>query len=87
MPCTECIKKRTDVDTVAQGTHSSSALPMAKNEIGQEGNLCIVEPEEQDRGFDVVGVKYINLDSIKFVIFTKLDSSMGQRQTCINIQS
>ena len=26
-------------------------------------------------------VKYINLDSVKFVIFTKLESSMSQRQT------
>ena len=41
------------------------------------------EPDEQDRRFDVVWVKYFNLDSIKSVIFTTLESSMSQRQTCI----
>ena len=37
----------------------------------------------QYRSFDVVRVKYINLDSVKSVIFYKLESSISQKQTCI----
>ena len=51
--------------------------------IGEEDNLCVGEPDEQDRSFDAVRVKYINLDSTKCIIFTKLESSMSQRQTCL----
>ena len=38
-------------------------------------------PEDKDHSFDVVRVKYINLDSIKPVLFTKLESSTSQRLT------
>ena len=37
----------------------------------------------QDRCTDLLGVKYINLDSMKSVIFSKLDSRTSQRQTHI----
>ena len=40
--------------------------------IGQEDDLCVSEPEEQDRNIDVVRVKYINLDTDMSVIFTAL---------------
>ena len=53
------------------------------HDIGQEGDLCIVELEEQDRKFDAVRVKYLNIDTIKSITFTKLESSTSQRQTCI----
>ena len=33
----------------------------------------VVESEEQERSFDTVRVKYINLDSVKFVVYTKLE--------------
>ena len=51
------------------------------HDIGQDGDSCVVEPEEQDRSFDVVRVKYIDLDSIKSIIFTDSESSTNQRQT------
>ena len=51
------------------------------HDIGQDADSCIVEPEEQDRSFDVVRVKYIDLDSIKSIIFTDLEFSTDQRQT------
>ena len=51
--------------------------------IEQEGNLHVIEPGEQDKSFDVVRVKYINLDCIKSIIFTQEESGTGQRQTHI----
>ena len=45
----------------------------------REGELQPVKSEDQDRSFDVVKVKYINLDSIRSVIFTKLESSISHR--------
>ena len=39
------------------------------------------EPNESDRNFYVVRVKYINLNSVEFMTFTKLGMSTGQRQT------
>ena len=33
------------------------------HDIGQDDDLHLVEPDEQDRSFDVVRVKYINLDN------------------------
>ena len=53
------------------------------NNIGQEGYMHVVEPGKQARSFDTVRVKYINPASIKMIIFTKLESSTTQRQTCI----
>ena len=38
------------------------------HEIGQEGYLHVVGPEEENRSFNIVRVKYINLDSVKSVI-------------------
>ena len=53
------------------------------NEIIQQGNFFMEWLEEQDRSLNVVRVKYINLGSVKGVIFTKLESSTSQRQTHI----
>ena len=39
------------------------------HDVGQEDDLHIGEPDEQDRSFDSVRVKYINLDSIKSYIY------------------
>ena len=39
--------------------------------VSQEYDLHVCEPDKQDRGFDVVRVKYINMDRIKYRIFTK----------------
>ena len=49
------------------------------HEIGQENDLNAEEPSDQDRSYDAVRVKYINLDSLKSMIFTKLESSTSQR--------
>ena len=46
---------------------------------GQENSMHVSEPDEQDGNFGVVRVKYINLNGIRSVIFTKLESSMSQR--------
>ena len=37
--------------------------------------------EDQDLSFDMVRVKYINLNSLTFLPFTKLESSTSQGQT------
>ena len=42
-----------------------------------------MEEEGQERHFDAVRVKYIYLDSVKSVIFTKLESNMSERRTQI----
>ena len=52
-------------------------------DVDKEGSLHTGEPSKQDRNSDAVGVKYINLNSVKFVIFTQLESTTSQRQTCI----
>ena len=49
------------------------------HDIGQENDISIDEPDEQDSSFDVVRINYINLYSIRCVIFTKLESSTSQR--------
>ena len=43
----------------------------------------MTKQEEDDWHFNVVRVKYINLDSGKSILFTKLKSSMSQRRTQI----
>ena len=48
-------------------------------DISQDDDLHIEESNEQDRSFVAVRVKYINLDSVKSVIFTKLESSTNIR--------
>ena len=40
--------------------------------IGQEGDLHVAEPEEQKRSFDALRIKYINIDSVKSVIFIRI---------------
>ena len=37
----------------------------------------------QDRSFDSIKLKYLNFDSIKYVMFTKLESSTSQKRTCM----
>ena len=53
------------------------------NDGGQEDNLHVCKPDKQDRSFDVLRVNYIYLDSVGFVMFIKLESSMIQRKTHI----
>ena len=53
------------------------------HDMGQKDSLCVSELDEQDRSFDVVRVKYINLSSINSIILTMFKSSMGQKQTQI----
>ena len=43
-------------------------------------------PEDHDQGSDVVRVKYINFNSIKFLLFTKLESNTSQRQANITYE-
>ena len=52
----------------------------AAHEVSQEGELQSVKQENQDISFVAVSIKFINLGSMKYVIFTKLKSSMSQRQ-------
>ena len=65
------------------GNRQASWWPKILNEVHQEDETSLQVPEDQVQSFDVVWVKYINLDSIKFVLFTKLQSSTSQRQTKI----
>ena len=48
-------------------------------EVHQKGETSLVMQEEHDQSFDAARIKYINLNSIKSVLFTKLESSTGQR--------
>ena len=47
----------------------------------QNDDLSVDKQDKQVRSFDAVRVKYINMDSIKSVIFTKLESTTRQRLT------
>ena len=49
------------------------------DDVHQEGETSMVNEEEHNWNFDAVRVKNINLDSIKCVISTKLESSPSQR--------
>ena len=51
------------------------------DEVHQGSKTSLETPEEHDQSFDAVRVKYINLDCIKSVLLTKLESSTSQRQT------
>ena len=53
------------------------------HDIDHEGNLHLGEQSMQDRSFDAVQIKYTNLDRVKSIIFTKLESSTSQRQSHI----
>ena len=46
----------------------------------QEGETSLGVLEDKNWRFDIVRVNYLNLDSIKSVLFTKLESSTSQRQ-------
>ena len=46
--------------------------------IDQSDCMHVDEQENQDRYFDVVRVKYINLDNVKSLIFTKLIYNTSQ---------
>ena len=46
--------------------------PKMLNEVQQEGETSIWVLEDQDQSSYVVRIKYINLYSIKLVLFTKL---------------
>ena len=49
------------------------------HDVDQEDIYHVDEQDGQDRSFDVVRVDYINLDSVKSVIFIKVESSTSQR--------
>ena len=49
------------------------------HDFGQKDGLHTREPSEQDQSFDLVRVKYINLDTVKGMIFTKIESTKNQR--------
>ena len=51
------------------------------NKLHHEGETSQGMTEEHDWSFDAVRIKYINLDNIKSVLFTELQSSTSQRQT------
>ena len=48
----------------------------------QVGETSMVKGEHA-KSFDTIGVKFINCDSVKPIIFTKLQSTKSQRQTKI----
>ena len=73
-------------NVVYKSTHEKQPdqqVRRAVHEISQEDRSHIGKEGEQDRSFDAVRVKYINLDSMKSVIFTKLEPSTSQRRTQI----
>ena len=51
------------------------------HDIRQDGESQPVEQDQHDRSFDAV--KYLNYDSIKSIIFTKLESSTSQERVHI----
>ena len=55
------------------------------NEVHQEGKTIPQVPEDQDQSIDMIRLKYIYLESVKSVLFTKLESRTSQRQTQNNI--
>ena len=50
------------------------------HDISHEDNLNVGESSKLDRSFAMSRVKYINLGSKKSMIFSKLESTTGQRQ-------
>ena len=52
-----------------QGLHGGKTI----HDIVQDDALHAAEQDKQERSFDAVRVKYINLDSIKSILFTKLE--------------
>ena len=64
--------RRTTSKQFASHHISSSRAGREKivHEIIQEDDMYTVRPEEQNGSFDVVCIKYINLDSVESVIFT-----------------
>ena len=49
------------------------------HDIHQEDDLPVGELGTQDRRFDTLRVKYITLDSVKSIMFTKLEFSTSLR--------
>ena len=48
--------------------------------IGLEDDLHVGYLDQQDRNFNAVSIKYINLDSVKSTVFTTLESSTSQHE-------
>ena len=49
--------------------------------VGHEDDLHVSEPDKQDKRFDAVRIKYINLDSVKSMLSTKLEFSRSLIKT------
>ena len=59
--------------------------PKVLNIVHQEGETIPGMLKGQDWSFEAVRVRYINLDNVKSVPFTKLESSTSQRQTKVTL--
>ena len=57
-----------------------------KNVI-QDDNLHVEDSGEQDKSFDDIMVKYINLDSVKLTIFTKTGVQCRPNINLYSVQS
>ena len=57
--------------------------PKLLNEVCQEDETNLRMSEDHDPSFDTIKIKYVTLNSIISVLFTKLESSTSQRQTKI----
>ena len=51
--------------------------------VRQDHEPPSMKRDHQDKSFDLVKIKYLNLDNLKSVIFTKLESSTSQRRVYI----
>ena len=56
---------------------------MVIHQVSQDDKSQPIKQDQQDRGFVALMIKYLNIDSIKSVIFTKLESSTSPRRACI----
>ena len=48
-------------------------------EVQKDGDACPIEWEQNNKGLDLVSIKYLSFDNVKSVIFTKLDLSTSQK--------
>ena len=53
------------------------------HKVHHESETNMQVPEDQDKSFGAARIKYINLDTVQSVLFTKIEYSTGQRQTKI----
>ena len=53
--------------------------PKMPNKVHQKSETSLGMLADQDLSFDTVRVEYINLNSIKSILFTKLESSTSKR--------